>query len=118
MTSAVNPCDTESQPSVAHWPARHICLILFDRMVAPLPSSSILRPSWSPSNSNRALNQGPSRLSRPRSRTDSAPCAGILPERAAAPCLPGQRHLGLIVVVGDPQAAAREDRLGRDPGVE
>src|SRR5580692_8255549 len=36
MTSAVNPWDTESQPSVAHCPARHICLILFGRMVPPL----------------------------------------------------------------------------------
>src|SRR5713226_7248390 len=59
MTSALNPCDTESQPSVTHWPARHICLILFGRMVTPLPNSSILRTSWSPSSSNRPLNQGP-----------------------------------------------------------
>src|SRR5258708_30952068 len=36
MTSAVNPWDTESQPSVTHCPARHICLILFGRMVPPL----------------------------------------------------------------------------------
>jgi hypothetical protein len=38
MTSAVNPWDTESQPRVAHCPARHICLILFGRIVAPLVS--------------------------------------------------------------------------------
>src|SRR5258708_24835000 len=36
MTSALNPCETESQPSAAHCPARHICLILFGRMVVPL----------------------------------------------------------------------------------
>src|SRR5262245_2264122 len=35
MTSAVNPWDTESQPSVGHRLACHICLILFGRMVAP-----------------------------------------------------------------------------------
>src|ERR1700733_12382971 len=35
MTSAVNPWDTESQPSVAHCPPRHNCLILFGRMVVP-----------------------------------------------------------------------------------
>src|SRR5580692_4297438 len=36
MTSAVNPWDTESQPSVTHCPSRHICLILFGRIVPPL----------------------------------------------------------------------------------
>jgi hypothetical protein len=36
MTSAVNPWETESQPSDAHCPARHICLTLFGRMVVPL----------------------------------------------------------------------------------
>ena len=36
MTSAVNPWETESQPSVTHFPAFHICLILFGRMVVPL----------------------------------------------------------------------------------
>src|SRR5215471_19538316 len=40
--------------------------------------------------------------------------ARILPE-PPAPCRPGQRHLGRVVVVSDPQAAAREDRLRRDP---
>ena len=43
--------------------------------------------------------------------------AGILPEPPAAR-RPGQRDLGRIVVVGDPQAAAREDRVRRDPGAE
>src|SRR5262249_12326024 len=32
MTSAVKPCETESQPSVGHFLARHISLILFRRM--------------------------------------------------------------------------------------
>src|ERR1044072_6900584 len=36
MTWAVKPWETESQPSVTHLPARHICLILFGRMVVPL----------------------------------------------------------------------------------
>jgi hypothetical protein len=36
MTSAVNPWETESQPSVTCCPARHICLILFGRIVTPL----------------------------------------------------------------------------------
>src|SRR5579862_6867167 len=36
MTSAVKPWETESQPRVTHWPACHICLILFGRIVAPL----------------------------------------------------------------------------------
>src|ERR1700735_1679736 len=36
MTSAVRPWDTESQPSVTHLPACHICLILFGRIVTPL----------------------------------------------------------------------------------
>src|SRR4051794_8304674 len=36
MTSAVIPSDTESQPSVTHRPSRHICLILFGRIVTPL----------------------------------------------------------------------------------
>src|SRR6266852_4109812 len=36
MTSAVNPWEIESQPIVTHCPARHICLILFGRTVAPL----------------------------------------------------------------------------------
>src|SRR5438034_187441 len=35
MTSAVNPWETESQPSVTNRPSRHICLILFGRTVAP-----------------------------------------------------------------------------------
>src|SRR2546428_399486 len=35
MTSAVNPWDTESHPSVTHFLSRHICLILFGRTVAP-----------------------------------------------------------------------------------
>src|SRR5215475_6370155 len=34
MTSAVRPCETETQPRVGHLPAFHICLILFWRMVA------------------------------------------------------------------------------------
>src|SRR5689334_1142864 len=36
MTSAVNPWEIESQPIVTYCPARHICLILFGRTVAPL----------------------------------------------------------------------------------
>src|SRR5215831_3780196 len=36
MTSAENPWEIESQPIVTHCPARHICLILFGRTVAPL----------------------------------------------------------------------------------
>src|SRR5919108_5207358 len=36
MTSAVNPWEIESQPSVTYCPACHICLILFGRTVAPL----------------------------------------------------------------------------------
>src|SRR2546427_8906552 len=36
MTSAVNPLEVESQPIVTYCPARHICLILFGRTVAPL----------------------------------------------------------------------------------
>src|SRR2546425_12372535 len=35
MTSAVNPWEIESQPIVTYCPARHICLILFGRTVAP-----------------------------------------------------------------------------------
>ncbi len=35
ITSAVSPWDTDSHPKVAHFPSRHICLILFDRMVFP-----------------------------------------------------------------------------------
>src|SRR2546430_1996230 len=35
MTSAVNPWDTESHPSVTHFLSRHICLILFGRTVTP-----------------------------------------------------------------------------------
>src|SRR5256884_2158465 len=35
MTSAVNPWENESQPSVTNRPSRHICLILFGRTVAP-----------------------------------------------------------------------------------
>ena len=33
---AVNPWEIESQPIVTYCPARHICLILFGRTVAPL----------------------------------------------------------------------------------
>jgi hypothetical protein len=40
MTSAVNPLGMESQPRVAHFPARHICLILFCRMVVSLVGRS------------------------------------------------------------------------------
>src|SRR5438132_4562356 len=36
MTSAVNPWEIESQPIVTYCPARHVCLILFGRTVAPL----------------------------------------------------------------------------------
>src|SRR5215831_18260769 len=36
MISAVNPWEIESQPIVTYCPARHICLILFGRTVAPL----------------------------------------------------------------------------------
>jgi hypothetical protein len=35
MTSAVNPLDTDSQPMVTHLLSRHICLILFARIIAP-----------------------------------------------------------------------------------
>ncbi len=35
ITSALNPCERESQPSVTHFLARHISLILFLRMVVP-----------------------------------------------------------------------------------
>src|SRR5262245_19227359 len=35
MTSAVNPWDTESQPSVTNRPSRQICLILFGLTIAP-----------------------------------------------------------------------------------
>ena len=34
ITSAVKPCEIDSQPSVTHLPSRHISLILFLRMVA------------------------------------------------------------------------------------
>ena len=37
MTSALKPCATESQPSVTHWLAFHICLILFGRIGVPSP---------------------------------------------------------------------------------
>src|SRR5262249_18732020 len=36
MTSAVNPWEIDSQPIVTCCPARHICLILFGRTIAPL----------------------------------------------------------------------------------
>ena len=35
MTSAVKPLETESQPMVTHLFSRHICFILFGRIVAP-----------------------------------------------------------------------------------
>src|SRR6186713_3088101 len=43
--------------------------------------------------------------------------AGILPEPPAARG-PGKRYLRRVMVVGDPQAAARKDRIGRDAGAE
>src|SRR5919197_3138991 len=45
MTSAVNPWDTESHPSVGHLPARHICLILFGRIVLP-PAGAVSAATW------------------------------------------------------------------------
>src|SRR5262249_25966564 len=43
--------------------------------------------------------------------------AGILPEPPAARG-PGARDLGRVVVVGDPQTAARQDRIRRDRRAE
>src|SRR5262245_52271650 len=42
--------------------------------------------------------------------------AGILPEPPTARC-PGPRDLRRVMIVDDPKAAAREDRVGRDPAV-
>src|SRR5262252_1759052 len=48
MTSAVNPWEIESQPIVTYCPARHICLILFGRTVAPFVVVDVrAQPSWS-----------------------------------------------------------------------
>jgi hypothetical protein len=44
MTSAVKPCETESQPSVTKRPSLQICLILFGRTVTPRVNDVAGRP--------------------------------------------------------------------------
>src|SRR4051812_1783602 len=72
MTSAVNPCDTESQPSDTHFPSRHICLILFGR-IGHSPALFIdLTNDYSLSNPSRASNQGPPAVSPPNRNQEHA----------------------------------------------
>src|SRR5712664_1557220 len=60
MTSALNPWETESQPSDTHCPARHFCLILFGRMVVPpVLFVDLANVLVSIKRKNRPLNQGP-----------------------------------------------------------
>src|SRR5215208_5600877 len=55
ITSAVSPWDTESQPIVTHLPSRHICLILFGRIVSSLSLSAVRRTGECPKRSTGPL---------------------------------------------------------------